>query len=383
VDFLISEDRVILKDSIRKYAIDRIKPLVEECDESQELPLDIIRELGEMGLLGILIEPEFGGAGMKYQDYIIILEELARIDPAISLVIAAHNSLAVKHIRKFGSEEQKQKFLEPLVSGDHLGCWGLTEPGSGSDAAALTAFAEDKGDHYLLNGTKAFITSGSHAKTMVSLVKTDKEAKGVRGVSALIIEADSPGFSVAKKENKLGVRASDTVQIAFQDVEVPKDNLIGKEGEGFYQAMNILDGGRISIAALAVGLAQGAMDLCLQYVQERIAFGKPIIGHQGIQFKIADIATDIDAARLLTQRAAWIKDQKRQADRESAMAKYFAGEAAVRISSEAVQIFGGYGFVKEYGVEKFMRDARLTTIGEGTSEIMKIVISRTFFDMKA
>ena len=382
MDFSTSEERNILRESICKFAQEKIAPRVEECDEKQELPMDIIREMGEMGLLGILLEPEYGGVGMKYQDYIIILEELAKVDPSISLVIAAHNSLATKHIRKFGNEEQKNKFLEPLANGENLSCWGLTEPGSGSDAAALTAYAEDKGDHYLLNGTKAFITSGSHAKTMVSLVVTDKEAPGVKGVSALIIETDSPGFTVAKKENKLGIRASDTVQIAFEDCKVPKENLLGKEGEGFYQAMNILDGGRISIAAMAVGVAQGAMDHCLKYVQERQAFGKPIIGHQANQFKIAEMATDIAAARLLTQRAAWIKDQKKQADRESAMAKYFAGEAAVRISSEAVQIFGGYGYIKEYGVEKFLRDARVTTIGEGTSEIMKIVISRTFFDMR-
>lgn len=381
MNFSISQDRILLKDTIEKFAHEKILPLVEECDEKQELPLEVIRELGEMGLLGILIEPEFSGAGMSYLDYIIILEELARVDPSIALVIAAHNSLATKHIRKFGNKQQKEKYLPLLTCGENLSCWGLTEPGSGSDAAALTAYAEDKGDHYLLNGTKAFITSGFHATTMVSLVKTDKKASGVRGVSALIIDTDSPGFTVAKKENKLGVRASDTVQIVFEDVIVPKENLLGKEGEGFYQAMDILDGGRISIAALAVGLAQGAFDHCLDYTHERHAFGKPLIGFQGTQFKIADIATEIDAARLLTQRAAWIKDQGRPAVRESAMAKLFAGEASVRISSEAVQIFGGYGYVKEYGVEKFMRDARMCTIGEGTSEIMKIVISRSFYDL--
>jgi alkylation response protein AidB-like acyl-CoA dehydrogenase len=264
----------------------------------------------------------------------------------------------------------------PLAEGQHLASWGLTEPGSGSDAAALITYAEDKGDHYLVNGTKAFITNGLHSETFVAIVVTDKEAEGTRGISSLIIESDSPGYSVAKKENKLGMRASDTVQISLEDVRIPKENLLGNEGEGFKQAMAILDGGRTSIAALGLGLAQGCLDQCLKYTQERVAFGRPLARFQATQFKLADMATEIEASRLLTYKAAWLKDQGNRTNMESAMAKYFAGEAAVRWSSEAVQIFGAYGFVKDYPVERLFRDSRLCTIGEGTSEIQKIVIFR-------
>jgi alkylation response protein AidB-like acyl-CoA dehydrogenase len=316
---------------------------------------------------------------MSTLDYAVLIEEIARVDPAVALTVAAHNSLAVGHINLFGTEEQKKTYLVPLAEGQHLGCWGLSEPGSGSDAAGLISRAEDKGDHYLLNGSKNFITNGSHARTMVVITKTDMAAESHRGVSALIVDADSEGFTVAKKENKLGMRASDTVQIAFEDVRVPKSNLLGKECEGFKQAMKVLDGGRISIAALGVGLAQGSFEHSMRYSQERNAFGRPIAKFQATQFKLADMGTEIEAARLLTYKSAVLKDEGKPYTKESAMAKYFAGEVAVRASSEAVQIFGGYGFVKEYPVERYFRDSRLCTIGEGTSEIQKIVIARELF----
>lgn len=376
MNFELSDETVILQQTIRDFVREKLEPIALECDEKQKLPLNVIEEMAEMGILGTIIDPEYGGAGMSYIEYVVILEEIARIDPAVALAVAAHNSLASNHINLFGTEEQKKKYLVPLAEGEYLGCWGLSEPGSGSDAAGLLAYAEDKGDHYLLNGTKNFITNGSHAKTMVGLVKTDREAPGATGVSAFIIEADWPGYSVAKKENKLGMRASDTVQIAYEDLKVPKENLLGNEGEGFKQAMQVLDGGRISIAALSVGLARGSYDNCVKYTQERQAFGRLLAKFQATQFKLADMVTEIDAARLLTYRAASLKDDGKKTTMESAMAKYYASEIAVRIASEAVQVFGGYGFVKDYPVERLFRDSRLCTIGEGTSEIQKIVIAR-------
>lgn len=376
MNFELPEETIMLRQTISEFVQDKLAPISLECDEKQELPMDLIKEMGQMGIMGTFIDPEYGGAGMSNLDYAVIIEEIARVDPGVALAIAAHNSLAVNHINLFGTGEQKRKYLTPLAVGQYLGCWGLTEPGSGSDAAGLLTFAIDKGDHYLVNGSKSFITNGSHAQTMVVLAITDKEAEGTHGISAMIVETDTPGFSVAKKENKLGMRSSDTVQIAFEDVKIPKENLLGKEGEGFKQAMKVLDGGRVSIAALAVGLAQGSLDQCLKYTQERKAFGKPIAAFQAIQFKIADMVAEVEAARLLTYRAAVMKDRGDKMTLEAAMAKYFAGEVAVRVSSEAVQIFGGYGFIKEYPVERYFRDSRLCTIGEGTSEIQKIVIAR-------
>jgi alkylation response protein AidB-like acyl-CoA dehydrogenase len=376
VNFDLPDETKILQQTIRDFAKDKIEPIAPECDENQQLPLDVIEEMADMGILGTNVDPKYGGAGLSTLDYVVVIEELARIDPAISLAIAAHNSLAVGHIELFGSEEQKQKYLIPLAEGKYLGCWGLSEPGSGSDAAALLTYAEDRGDHYILNGSKNFITNGANAKTMVSLVKTDRDAPGAKGVSAFILESNWEGYTVAKKENKLGMRASDTVQITYEDLVVPKENLLGHEGEGFKQAMVVLDGGRISIAALGLGLARGCLDHCIEYSQERVAFGKPIARFQATQFKLADMASEIEAARLLTYRAAWLKDNGLPYTMDAAMAKYLAGEIAVRISSEAVQIFGGYGMIKEYPVERFFRDSRLCTIGEGTSEIQKIVIAR-------
>lgn len=376
MNFELPESTQLLRSTIRDYAETNLAPLALENDENQQLPMKKIAEMAEMGILGAVVAAEYGGAGMSALDYTVIIEEIARIDPGVALAIAAHNSLACNHIYLFGTEELKQKFLAPLAEGRHLGCWGLSEPGSGSDAAAMLTVAERRDDHYLLNGTKNFITNGSHAGVMVVLAKTDRSATGSHGVSAFIVETDRPGFSVTKKENKLGMRASDTVQIAFEDVKIPLTQLLGKEGEGFKQAMKVLDGGRISIAALSLGLAQGSYENSVRYAQQRIAFGKPLSGFQATQFKLAEMAVEIEAARLLTYRAAWMKDQGLTTTMESAMAKYFAGEAAVRISSEAVQIFGGYGFVKDYPVERFFRDSRLCTIGEGTSEIQKIIIAR-------
>ena len=376
MDFQLPEETQMLRDMIREFAQEQIAPVAHECDEKQQLPMDVIEKLGEMGVLGIFIDPEYGGAGMTYVDYVVALEEISRVDPAIGLCVAAHNSLCTNHINIFGSEEQKRKYLAPLAQGKMLGAWGLTEPGSGSDAAGMLTYAEDKGEHYVVNGTKTFITNGQNGGVFVAVCITDKEAEGTHGISAMIIEPDTPGFSVAKKEDKLGMRASDTVQIALEDCHVPKENLLGNEGEGFKQSMVVLDGGRISIAALGLGLAQGAFDNCLRYAQERQQFGRPLAAFQATQFKLADMATEIEAARMLTFRAARMKDRGENVTLASAMAKYYAGEACCRISSEAVQIFGGYGFVKEYPVERFYRDARLCTIGEGTSEIQKMVIAR-------
>lgn len=383
MNFEIPESTQLLRRTIREYAETHLAPIALENDENQHLPMSQIKEMAEMGLLGAIVPAEYGGAGMSALDYSVIIEEIARIDPGVCLAVAAHNSLACNHISLFGTEEQKRQYLVPLAEGRHLGCWGLSEPGSGSDAAGMLTFAERQGDHYLLNGSKNFITNGSHARVMVVLAKTDRAAAGAHGVSAFIVDTDTPGFSVAKKENKLGMRASDTVQIALEDVRIPVANLIGVEGEGFKQAMKVLDGGRISIAALSLGLAQGSYENSVRYAQERIAFGKPLSAFQATQFKLADMAVEIEAARLLTYRAAWLKDLGRATTMESAMAKYFAGEAAVRISSEAVQIFGGYGFVKDYPVERFFRDSRLCTIGEGTSEIQKIIIARELLKLFA
>lgn len=376
MNFNLPEETVLIQETIRDFANEKLAPVALKNDEEQLLPLEIIAELGEMGVLGVSIDPDYEGAGMGTHDYVVILEEIARVDPGVCLAIAAHNSLACGHINYFGTEEQKKTWLPDLASGRFLGCWGLSEPGSGSDAAGMLTTAEDKGDHYIVNGSKNFITNGSHAKTMVALVVTDKSAPGSRGVSAMVVDTSSDGFSVAKKENKLGMRASDTVQIAFEDVKVPKENLLGSEGEGFKQAMKVLDGGRISIAALAVGLAQGCFDVVIKYVQEREAFGKKLSGFQATQFKLADMQAEIEAARLLTHKAASMKDDGVKFTMEAAVAKYYASEVCVRVSSEAVQMLGGYGFIKEYPVERFFRDSRLTTIGEGTSEIQKLVIAR-------
>ena len=371
----LTENQILIRDTIRDFAQEKIKPKVMEWDEAQHFPMEIFRELGELGFMGIIFPENYGGAGLGYVDFVIAIEELGKVDPSISLSVAAHNGLCTNHIFRFANEELKRKYLPDLVSGKKIGAWGLTEPSSGSDAAGMKSYAEKKGNKYILNGSKNFITHGKYGETAVVMAITDKSA-GKHGVSAFILEKGMPGFSAGKKENKLGMRACETSQLIFENCEVPKENLVGNEGEGFIQAMQILEGGRISIAALSLGLAQGCLIESLKYSQERHQFGKPLSAFQATQFKLADMKTNIDAARLLTFRAAAMKDKGLPNIREAAMAKLFASEVAEKAASEAVQIHGGYGFVKDYPVEKYFRDVKLLTIGEGTSEIQRIVIAR-------
>ena len=371
----LSENQVIIRDTIRDFAEKNIRPYIMKFDESQEFPMEILRMLGELGFLGILVSEEYGGAGLGYMDFSVIIEELAKVDPSISLSVAAHNGLCTNHIYKFANEEQKKKYLPDLTSGKKIGAWGLTESSSGSDAAGMKSVAEKKGDYYILNGNKTFTTHGTVGETAVVMAITDKD-KRKKGISAFILEKGMDGFIAGKKENKLGMRASDTTQLTFDNCKIPAENLIGNEGEGFIQAMKVLEGGRISIAALSIGLAQGCLDASLKYVNERKQFGKFLKDFQAIQFKLAEMAVNIEAARLLTQKAAYMKDKNQPNTKEAAMAKLFASEIAEKASSEAVQIFGGYGFTKDYPVEKYYRDVKLCTIGEGTSEIQRIVIAR-------
>ncbi len=371
----LNENQIIIRDTIRDFAEKNIRPRIMEFDESQKFPFDIMKQLGELGFLGILVPEEYGGANLGYIEFAIIIEELARVDPSIALSVAAHNGLGTNHINQFGNETQKKKYLPDLTSGKKIAAWGLTESVSGSDAAGLKTVAEKQGDNFILNGSKTFTTHGTVGETVVVMAITDK-SKGKKGISAFILEKGMEGFIVGKKENKLGMRASDTTQLTFENCKVPKENLLGEEGEGFIQAMKILEGGRISIAALSVGLAQGCLDASVKYGNERKQFGKSLNEFQAIQFKLAEMNTNIEAARLLTQRAAYMKDNGIASIKEAAMAKLFASEIAEKAASEAVQIHGGYGFIKEYPVEKFYRDVKLCTIGEGTSEIQRIVIAR-------
>ena len=373
--FVLTEDQEALRKEIRQFAAREIAPHVMEWDEKSQFPAAVVRQLGKMGLLGVIFPPEYGGAGMGYVDYVLAIEELSAVDGSVGIIVAAHNSLGTNHIFLAGNEAQKKKYVTKLASGEWLGAWGLTEPGSGSDAGGARTTAVRKGDKWVLNGTKTFITNGSYADTAVVIAVTDK-SKGTHGLSAFVVEKGTKGFRPGKKENKLGLRASDTSELIFEDCEIPAENLLGKEGEGFVDAMRVLDGGRISIAALSLGIARGALDAALKYVKERRQFGKAIAEFQGIQWKLADMAMELDAARLLTQRAAVLKDAGRTVTRESAMAKLFASEVAVKICNEAVQLFGGYGFIKDYPAEKFYRDVKLCTIGEGTSEIQRMVIAR-------
>ena len=373
--FVLTEDQEALRKEIRQFAAREIAPHVSEWDEKSEFPAAVVKKLGQMGLLGVIFPPEYGGAGMGYVDYVLAIEELSAVDGSVGIIVAAHNSLGTNHIFLAGNEVQKRKYVPKLASGEWLGAWGLTEPGSGSDAGGARTTAVRKGDKWVLNGTKTFITNGSYADTAVVIAVTDK-SKGTHGLSAFVVEKGTKGFRPGKKENKLGLRASDTSELIFEDCEIPAENLLGVEGEGFIDSMRVLDGGRISIAALSLGIARGALDAATKYVKERRQFGKAIAEFQGIQWKLADMATELDAARLLTQRAAVLKDSGRTVTRESAMAKLFASEVAVRICNEAVQLFGGYGFIKDYPAEKFYRDVKLCTIGEGTSEIQRMVIAR-------
>jgi alkylation response protein AidB-like acyl-CoA dehydrogenase len=373
--FVLTEEQEHLRREIREFAAREIAPHVAAWDEASEFPLATIQSLGRMGLLGVICPQEYGGAGLGYVDYVLAIEELSSVDGSIGLTVAAHNSLGTNHVFLAGNDAQKRKYLPRLTSGEHLAAWALTEPGSGSDASNARTTATKKGDRYVLNGNKTFITNGHYADVSVVIAVTDR-SKGTHGLSAFVVEKQTAGFRAGKKENKLGLRASDTSELIFEDCEIPKENLLGREGEGFIDAMRVLDGGRISIAALSLGIARGALDAAVKYVKERRQFGKTIAEFQGIQWKLADMATELDAARLLTQRAAVLKDAGRKVTRESAMAKLFASEVAVRICNEAVQLFGGYGFIKDYPVEKFYRDVKLCTIGEGTSEIQRMVIAR-------
>lgn len=371
----LSENQTIIRDTVKDFADKNIRPKVMEFDESQEFPMKIMQQLGELGFLGILVDEKYGGAGLGYVEYALIVEELAKVDPSISLSVAAHNGLCTNHLYQYSNEDQRKKYLPDLTSGKKIGAWGLTESVSGSDAAGLKSAAVKSGNKFILNGSKTFITHGGVGETAVVMAITDKE-KGKKGISAFILEKGMKGFSAGKKENKLGMRASETTQLIFENCEIPAENLLGNAGEGFIQAMKILEGGRISIAALSVGLAQGCLDACVKYSKERKQFGKSLSEFQATQFKLAKMATEIDAARLLTYRAAFMKDQGKPNTTEAAMAKLFASEIAEKCAGEAVQIFGGYGYTKDYPVEKFYRDVKLLTIGEGTSEIQRIVIAK-------
>jgi alkylation response protein AidB-like acyl-CoA dehydrogenase len=373
--FTLTEDQQQLRREIRDFAAREIAPNVLRWDEASEFPHDVVKQLGAMGLLGVIFPPEYGGAGLGYTDYMLAIEELSAVDGSIGIIVAAHNSLCTNHIFLAGSEAQKKKYVPKLATGEHLGAWGLTEPGSGSDASAARTTAVLRGNQWILNGNKTFITNGHYAGVSVIIAVTDKN-QGTHGLSAFIVEKGTPGFRPGKKENKLGLRASDTSELIFEDCAIPAENLLGKEGEGFIDAMRTLDGGRISIAALSLGIARGALDASVHYVKQRKQFGKAIAEFQGIQWKLADMATELDAARLLTLRAAVLKDAGQRVTQESAMAKLYASEVAVKICNEAVQLHGGYGFIKDYPVEKFYRDVKLCTIGEGTSEIQRMVIGR-------
>ncbi len=379
MDFTLSERESEVKKLARDFAEKEIAPFVMKFDESKEFPFDIVNKLGELGFLGIIFPEEYGGSEFTVTEYAIIIEEISRIDPSIGLTVASHNGLCTNHIYTFGNEEQKKKYLPDLTSGKKLGAWGLTENISGSDASSMQSFAEKKDGYYLLNGSKVFITQGSVGQIAVVTAVTDK-SNPKKGISAFILEKGMEGFLVGKKENKLGMRASDTTELIFENVKVPAENLIGKENEGFRQVLQILDGGRIAIGALALGIAQGALDAIIKYSKQRKQFGKYLSEFQATQFKISEISTEIEAARLLIFKAAYMKEQKQDINMQSSMAKLFASEVATRATNEAVQIYGGYGFIKDFPVEKLYRDVKLTTIGEGTSEVQRMIIAKNILN---
>lgn len=375
MNFELTEEQIAVRDAARDFANTELLPGVIERDEHQRFPAEQVKKMGELGFMGMMVDPKYGGGGMDTISYVLAMEEISKIDASASVCMSVNNSLVCWGIEKFGNEEQKQKYLTPLATGEKIGAFCLSEPEAGSDATSQQTTAEDKGDHYLLNGTKNWITNGNTASIYLVIAQTDRE-KGHRGINCLIVEKDMDGFVVGKKEDKLGIRGSDTHSLMFTDVKVPKENRIGEDGFGFKFAMSTLNGGRIGIASQALGIASGAYELALAYSKERKAFGKPISQHQAIQFKLADMATEIEAARLLCLQAARLKDQKKDFAKASAMAKLYASKVAMDTTVEAVQVHGGYGFVKEYHVERLMRDAKITQIYEGTSEIQKIVISR-------
>jgi alkylation response protein AidB-like acyl-CoA dehydrogenase len=375
VDFDYTPEQIQLRREVREFAAAEIAPHVLEWDENQIFPLEVVKKLGQLGYMGAIFPEEYGGAGLGYVEYSIIIEELSRVDGSVGIIVAAHTSLCSNHIYKAGSEEQKRKYLTKLTSGEWIGCWSLTEPEAGSDAAGTRSTAVREGDCWVLNGSKTFTTNAHYADVCVGMAMTDR-AKAQHGISAFILEKETPGFRAGKKENKLGLRASATGEVIFSNCRLPQSQMLGKQGEGFVDSLRILDGGRVSIAALSIGMAQGAYDAALRYSKLRKQFGRPISEFQAIQHKLVDMATKIDASRLLTYRAAKMIDAGKRVTRESAMAKLFSSEAAVWIANEAVQIHGGYGFIKDYPVEKFYRDVKLCTIGEGTSEIQRLVIAR-------
>lgn len=375
MDFKSSENQELIKQTIRDFVEKNIRPYLMDWDESQYFPIEVFKKMGELGLMGILVPEKYHGAGLTYFEYVTAIQEVARVCGSVGLSMAAHNSLCTGHIMAFGNEEQKEKYLPKLATAEWIGAWGLTEANTGSDALRMRVVAKQDGDHWIINGAKNWITHGISGDVAVVLARTG-EMNDSHGITAFVVDRGTPGFKAGKKENKLGMRASETAEMIFEDCKVHKSQVLGKIGDGFIQAMKILDGGRISIAALSLGIAKGAFDASVKYSQEREQFGQPISNFQAISFKIADMATQIEAAELLTMQAADLKNRGEKVTRQSAFAKYYASEVAVRCSTEAVQIFGGYGYTKDFPVEKFYRDSKLCTIGEGTSEIQKLVIAR-------
>lgn len=374
-DFSTSETQDMIAQSVRDFAEQHIRPNIMKWDESQEFPVHIFKQLGDLGLMGVLVPEEYGGSGLGYFEYVTAIKELSKVDPSIGLSMAAHNSLCTNHILEFGNESQKAKWLPKLATAEWIGAWGLTEVNTGSDAGGMNTTAVRDGDHWIINGSKNFITHGLSGDVAVVVVRTGEKGDS-HGMSTFVVEKGTSGFKGGRKENKLGMRASETTELIFENCRVPAENMLGEEGDGFIQAMKILDGGRISIAALSLGTGYGAYEAALKYSKERVQFGKPISAFQGVAFKLADMITKLEAAELLTFKAARLKNQKQKVTTEGAMAKMYASEIAVEVCNEAVQIFGGYGFTKDFPVEKFYRDVKLCTIGEGTTEIQKVVISK-------
>ena len=375
MNFRHNENQLLIADMVQSFMAKEVEPHMKEWDENQTFPIPIFKKLGELGLMGVLVPQEFGGAGFGYQEYVTAIEALSKVDPSIGLSMAAHNSLCTGHILQFGSQQQKQKYLPKLATAEWIGAWGLTEHNTGSDSGGMSTTAVKEGDFWVINGTKNFITHAISGDLAVIIARTGEKGDS-RGMSAFIIEKGTPGFTHGKKEDKLGMRASETAELIFDNCKIPHTNLLGLEGEGFVQAMKVLDGGRISIAALSLGIAKGAYQASLKYAKERVQFGKPIAQHQAISFKLADMATTIEASELLIYNAVSQKNAGQKVTLTGSMAKYFSSEVAVQVSTDAIQIFGGYGFTKDFPVERFYRDAKLCTIGEGTSEIQKIVIAK-------
>ena len=375
MDFSYSETQKMIAETVRDFGAQHIKPYMMDWDDNQEFPVHVFKALGELGLMGVLVPEEFGGSGLTYDEYITVIDEISQIDSSIGLSLAAHNSLCTGHILQFGNEAQKKKWLPKLASAEHIGAWGLTEHNTGSDAGGMSTTAVKDGNEWVINGAKNFITHAISGDVAVVIVRTGEKGDS-HGMSAFVVEKGTPGFSSGKKEDKLGMRASETAELVFDNCRIPEENLLGEVGDGFIQAMKVLDGGRISIAALSIGIAKGAYKAALKYSKERVQFGKPISEHQAIAFKLADMATEIDASELLVYAAAEKKNKGYKMTKEGAMAKYYASEMCVKVANEAVQIFGGYGYTKDFPVEKFYRDAKLCAIGEGTSEIQQVVISK-------